>query len=280
MKLILVTGMSGAGKTVALKTLEDCGFEAIDNLPLGFLPAVIASPEPARNLAIACDIRSRDFSAFHLLEMIASLRKNEKIQIQFIFLDCDDEVLRRRFTETRRKHPLAEDRAVIDGIALERELLSDLRSKAEIVIDTSDYKPGELRQVVAAHIAQSHRRLSLAISSFSYKHGLPRDADLVFDVRFLKNPYYEEQLRPLSGKDKQVGAYIETDKDFMPFFEKLIGLIRPLLPRYLAEGKSYLTIAIGCTGGQHRSVHVVEKLAGALTSHGYDITIRHRDITL
>ncbi|MDX1975635.1 MAG: RNase adapter RapZ [Rickettsiales bacterium] len=279
MKFILVTGMSGAGKTVALKTLEDCGFEAIDNIPLSFIPDVAASQARLRNLAVGSDIRSRDFSIEHFVEVMEMLKQNKDLEIKMLFLDCDDEVLRRRFTETRRRHPLAEDRAVIDGIAMERELVGGLRRLADLVIDTTDYKSGELRQVVAAHIAREDRKMSVALSSFSFKHGLPRDADMVFDVRFLTNPHYDPELQPLTGLDEAVGKRIETDPNFAAFFDRLIGLIKPLLPRYVEEGKNYLTIAIGCTGGKHRSVYVTQKLGHMLQMHGYNVTIRHRDLT-
>lgn len=278
MKLVLVTGMSGAGKSVALKTLEDCGFEAIDNMPLAFLAELTRSGEASRNLVVGSDIRSRDFSAEHFLETIAPLKKNPAIDFKMIFLDSDDEILRRRYTETRRRHPLALDRPVVDGIQHERQLIQKLRDNADMVLDTSEYEAGELRKIITSHFAAKDRHLSVILTSFSFRRGLPRDADIVFDVRFLRNPHYDPVLQLRTGLDKDVGAYIEADKGFAGFYANLTGLIQPLLPRYLEEGKHYLTIAIGCTGGRHRSVHTVQKLGSFLEGSGYKVTVRHRDM--
>jgi UPF0042 nucleotide-binding protein len=278
MKLVLVTGMSGAGKSVALKTLEDSGFEAIDNMPLAFLPS--AAMPGKRHIAIGADIRSRDFSIEHFRETAAQLQKNTQIDFKIVFLDADDEVLRRRFTETRRRHPLALDRPVLDGIRHERKLVEGLRSLADIVIDTSEYSAAELRKVITAHFAQEERRLSVVLTSFSFKRGLPREADMVFDVRFLKNPHYDPQLRPLTGLDSAVGAYIESDAGFVDFYYRLTNFLKPLLPLYLEEGKNYLTVALGCTGGKHRSVYLVQKLGAFLYEEGYNVTLRHRDLEI
>ena len=278
MKLILVTGMSGAGKSVALKTLEDSGFEAIDNLPLAFLPSVINSSISSQNLAIGSDIRSRDFSIENFIDIISKFKNNPNIDFKILFLDADDETLRRRFTETRRRHPLALDRPVLDGIHHERALITKLRDVADLVIDTSETEAADLRKTIIANFAQSERTLSVVLTSFSFKQGIPREADMVFDVRFLKNPHYDSTLRALSGLDSKVGEYIELDKGFTDFFNHLTALISPLFPRYLEEGKSYLTIAIGCTGGRHRSVYLVQKLGGFLQQIGYNVTLRHRDL--
>jgi RNase adapter protein RapZ len=279
MKIVLVTGMSGAGKAVVLKTLEDSGFEAIDNIPLALMPSVAASAG-TRPLALASDIRSRDFSIEQFTRAIRELRADKSVDLKLLFIDCDDEVLHRRFTTTRRRHPLAADRPVTDGIRHERELVAGLRDLADLVIDTSELKDAELRDVIARQVVQEEKALAIAVTSFSYKHGVPRDADMVFDVRFLKNPFYEEKLSAKSGLDKAVADYIESDAGFSPFFKNLSDLIVPLLPRYLAEGKHYLTIAVGCTGGQHRSVHVGEKLGAFLRAGGYNVTLRHRDIKI
>jgi len=275
MKLVLVTGMSGAGKSVALKTLEDSGFEAIDNIPLAFLSELTRTK---RNLVVGCDIRSRDFSADHFMDTIAPFRDDPNIEFKLIFLDSDDEILRRRYTETRRRHPLALDRPVLDGIQHERHLLQKLRDAADMVLDTSEYEAGELRKIITSHFAGTERHLSVVLTSFSFKRGLPRDADMVFDVRFLKNPHYDPVLQLRTGLDPEVGQYVESDKGFSDFFQRLTGLIQPLLPRYLEEGKHYLTIAIGCTGGRHRSVHTVQKLGSFLEGSGYKVTLRHRDL--
>ncbi len=278
MKLILVTGMSGAGKSVALKTLEDCGFEAIDNLPLSFLPSVVNSDVALRNLAIGSDIRSRDFTMEQFIDTISQFRNKEAIDLKILFLDADDETLRRRFTETRRRHPLALDRTVLDGIHHERALIGKLCDVADLVIDTSETEAADLRQIIISNFAQQERTLSVVLTSFSFKRGIPREADMVFDVRFLRNPHYDPGLRQLTGLDSSVGKYIESDIGFADFFTNLTTLITPLLPRYLEEGKNYLTIAIGCTGGRHRSVYIVQKLGGFLQQAGYNMTLRHRDL--
>lgn len=278
MKLVLVTGMSGAGKSLALRTLEDCGFEAIDNLPLAFLPAVAGDGSGGGQLVVGCDIRGRDFSAARFTQTIHALRTRPGLDFTMLFLDSDDEVLRRRYTETRRRHPLAQDRPVLDGITHERQLLAPLRDIADTVIDTSETEAAAFRKLITSQFAAEERHVSLVLTSFSFKHGLPRDADMVFDVRFLKNPHYDPELKPLTGLDAKVGAYIESDAGFADFYARLTGLLAPLLPRYLDEGKNYLTIAIGCTGGRHRSVHVVQKLGAFLEAGGHTVTLRHRDI--
>ena len=278
MKLILVTGMSGAGKSVALKALEDCGFEAIDNIPLAFLPALINSDTGARHIVVGADIRSRDFSAEHFIETITALRNNPGIDFSMLFLDSDDEILRRRYTETRRRHPLTLDRPVLDGIRHERRLIFKLRDAADLIVDTSQYEAADLRKIITETYASQERHLSVILTSFSFKNGLPRDADMVFDVRFLKNPHYDPVLKNENGMHKDVGAYIESDRDFADFYHKLTDMLMPLLPRYLEEGKNYLTIAIGCTGGKHRSVYMVQKLGGFLECNGYKVTIRHREL--
>ncbi|MBY0408066.1 MAG: RNase adapter RapZ [Rickettsiales bacterium] len=278
MKLILVTGMSGAGKSLALKTLEDCGFEAIDNLPLSFLPTLVGSGAGESNLVVGSDIRGRDFSARRFRDTIEALRAKKGLTFTLLFLDSDDEVLRRRYTETRRRHPLAQDRPVMDGIQHERMLLAPVRELADVLIDTSEYEAAGFRQIIGSQFAGEERHLSLIVTSFSFKQGLPRDADMVFDVRFLRNPHYDPELKALTGLDARVGAYVEEDAGFSDFYGRLTGLLTPLLPRYLAEGKSYLTIGIGCTGGRHRSVHVAQKLGAFLENNGYTVTLRHRDI--
>lgn len=282
MKLVLITGMSGAGKSVALKTVEDAGYEAIDNIPLVLLPAVTkvggGSDGNKRHLAVGVDIRSRDYSVDGLETIIKGLKLDKTIDLTVVYLDCDDEVLRRRFTETRRKHPLAQDRPVIDGIRLERRMIGGLSNLADLTIDTSDMRAADLRRVVAGQITAAERKLTVHVMSFSFRQGLPREADMVIDVRFLKNPHYVLELNQLTGLNKAVGEYIETDKGFAEFYANLVQLVMPLLPRYLDEGKSYLTIAIGCTGGKHRSVYVVEKLANHINQHGFEADVSHRDI--
>ena len=280
--VLLVTGLSGAGRSTALKILEDLGYEAIDNLPLRLLPQALTrgEGEPKRPLAVGVDIRGRDFAVDALLRQLDALDADARISARLVFLDCEDEVLRRRFTETRRRHPLAEERPLADGIAAERRLMQPLLARADRMFDTSELSASELRRVLTGHFALRPRgELTVLITSFSYRKGLPREADLVFDVRFLANPHYVEDLRPLTGLDPEVVRYIEADSGFSAFHESLTALLRPLLPRYAAEGKSYLTIAVGCTGGRHRSVAVAERLAAWLRSEETAaLEVSHRDI--
>jgi UPF0042 nucleotide-binding protein len=277
--VVVVTGMSGAGKSLTLKWLEDLGYEAVDNLPLSMLGALLRGGQAGKPLAIGIDIRTRDFGAQSMMAELERLREETKVPLFLLFLESDDDMLSRRFTETRRRHPLAIDRPLLDGIAHERKLISPLKSRADLVIDTSSLPPAELRRVLAGHFQREAKApLLLFVTSFSYRRGLPREADLVFDVRFLDNPHYVPDLKPHSGKDEDVAAFIAADPGFAPFFAGLTALIRPLLPRFTAEGKSYLTIAIGCTGGRHRSVYVAEKLAAWLREQGQQVDLRHRDL--
>jgi UPF0042 nucleotide-binding protein len=277
-RLLVVTGMSGAGRSTALKVLEDLGYEAVDNLPLSLLPNLLAAPAPAP-LAIGVDVRTRDFGVSALLAALDRLIAEHALALQIVFLDCEDDRLVRRYTETRRRHPLAGDRPVTDGIALERQRVSPLRDRADLVIDTTALSPGDLKRLLYGHFAlNTHSRITIFITSFSYRHGLPRDADLVVDVRFLRNPHYVAALRPLTGHDGEVGRFIEADPDFAPFFERLCQWLAPLLPRYEREGKSYLTIAFGCTGGRHRSVYLAERLLARLREDGRTVAVGHRDL--
>ncbi len=279
-RLVLLTGMSGAGKSTVLKVLEDMGYEAVDNLPLALLGNILpASAAPGDALAIDIDVRSRDFTVEAFEAALAPLRARDDLDMRLVFVDCDDEVLRRRYTETRRRHPLADDRPVIDGIRHERALISRLRERAGTVIDTTGFSVADLRRLVAAGFALDDQpSLRVFVTSFSYREGLPREADLVFDVRFLANPHYDPRLRPLSGLDTAVGEHIAADPAFAPFVENLERMLVPLLPRFENEGKSYLTIAVGCTGGRHRSVFVAERLARLLEEHGQRVAVRHRDL--
>ena len=276
--VVLVTGLSGAGRTSTLKVLEDEGFEAVDNLPLSLLPMLLA-PQPAARVAVGVDLRTRGFDQHRLLEQLAALRARSDLDLRVVYLDCDDSVLIRRFTETRRRHPLATDRPVADGIRIEREIMMPLREAADVVLDTSALTLATFRQALVGALAiAGGRRMTVTVLSFAFRGGLPREADLVFDVRFLDNPHYRDELRPLDGRDPAVAAHVEGDPDFAPFLERVQGLLEPLLPRYEREGKSYLTIAIGCTGGKHRSVVTAERLAGWLKSLGTPVTLRHRDL--
>jgi RNase adapter protein RapZ len=281
-QVLVVTGMAGAGRTSALKALEDLGYESIDNVPLSLLPGLV-TPRPGsgggRPVAVGSYIRTRDFDVAYFLAELGDLTKVSNVSVQVVFLDCDDDELRRRYAETRHRHPLAHDRPVSDGIQQERGLLVDLRERADLIVDTTGISLGELKRILQAHYGlEGATELSVFVTSFSFARGLPRAADLVFDVRFLRNPHYVNELRPMDGRDPPVGDYVRQDKDFSKFFDNLTGLIGPLLPRYAAEGKSYLTIAIGCTGGRHRSVYVTEELAAWLVRAGENVHVSHRDV--
>lgn len=276
---VLVTGMSGAGRTTCLKVLEDFGFEAVDNLPVNLLARVLrpdgAGPD---RLAVGVDSRTRGFRADLLLQALGELGAAGGKAPFLLYLECDDEVLRRRFSETRRRHPLGEIPAVADALAAERELMAPLKLAADLVVDTSELALPDLRRLLSARFATKAPGLALAVVSFAYRHGLPREADLVFDLRFLRNPHYDPALRPLTGRDAEVGAHIRADADFAGFVERLQAFLEPLLPRYRHEGKSYLTIAFGCTGGRHRSVYLAELTGDWLRGRGWNATTLHRDL--
>ena len=284
-RILLVTGLSGAGRTTVLKTLEDLGWEAVDNLPLSLLDRLLSSPAPQgvsdedRPLAIGIDSRTRGFDAKAILRRIARLREEQRQEVDILFLDAADAVLAQRFSATRRRHPLAIDRPAEDGIASERELLDPLRGAAEHLIDTSELTTNALQQDIRGRFGGPEAvEPTLVVSSFSYARGLPRDADLVLDMRFLRNPHWDEKLRPGTGLDADVAAYIAADPAYDPALDGIEQLLRLLLPRYEREGKSYITIAFGCTGGRHRSVHAAETIAKRLRAAGFSPTIAHRDL--
>jgi len=278
-RLVVVTGISGAGRSVALRLLEDLGYEAIDNLPLDLIRTIVEARSLASAVVIGVDTRTRGFSAGPVLNELSDLQALPGVTLRVLFMDCDDEVLERRFTETRRRHPLALDRPVADGIAAERRLLEPLRRHADLVLDTTKLKLPEFRRVLAGHFRlEQAAGMSIFVTSFSYREGLPREADLVFDVRFLANPHYQDTLRPLTGLDDLVRRYVISDEGFKDFTDNLARLLGALLPRYRKEGKSYLTLAVGCTGGRHRSIVVAEWLANWLMSEGWSATLTHRDL--
>jgi UPF0042 nucleotide-binding protein len=275
LNVVLVTGLSGAGKNSILRALEDLGYETMDNPPLGALEDLIGCAE--RNLAIGVDARSRGFDAEIVLKTLGRLRGNPGLRPELIYAAADDEALLSRYTETRRRHPLAQTGKVADGIALERQLTDALRLAADLVVDTSALPLAALRQLVEQRYGAGAPGMAISLVSFGFPFGLPREADMVFDARFLRNPYYDEDLRPLTGLDAAVGAFIETDPDFAAYLAHIIGMVDFLLPRFVQEGKKYATIAIGCTGGQHRSVYLVERLAAHVGRSGWRVGINHRE---
>ena len=284
--ILLLSGLSGAGKTTALKTLEDMGWEVVDNLPLVLLDRLLDTPLPeghagedARPLALGIDARTRGFDAAAIVQRIKALRERHDHAVETLFLDCAGSELERRFAETRRRHPLALDRPAADGIARERELTEPLRRWAGQVIDTTGYTTNALQQEIRARFSRDG--LSdpvLTILSFGFSRGVPRNADLMFDMRFLRNPHWDEQLRPKTGLDPDVAAYIQVDPAYEEAVRRIEELLVMLLPRYAEGGKAYITVAFGCTGGKHRSVHVAERVARHLQDAGFSPTLLHRNM--
>lgn len=278
-QLVLVTGPSGAGRSTAINVLEDLQYEAIDNLPLGLLPHLFDGSKPCRPLALGIDTRNRDFSTIALQDMIAQLSAMPDTNLTVLYLDCQSDVLLRRFSETRRRHPMAPAETPEIGIRRELELLAPIRRQADTLIDTSNLNVHQLREAIEKWFAPGGSAgLAVSVHSFSYKRGLPHGLDMVFDCRFLKNPYWDPTLRALDGRDPVVAEYIFTDKRFKPFFDRVLDLTRLLLPAYVDEGKSHLGIAFGCTGGQHRSVALAETLSKALAEDSQQVSIRHREL--
>lgn len=278
-RIILVTGPSGAGRSSALNVLEDAGFEAVNNLPMRLLPALLNSGTQDRDLALGIDPRNRDFSIMSVTDLLGQLSGVDGVVPELLYLDCSTDVLLRRYSETRRRHPLAPDDRPSEGIMRELEMLAPLRDQADVLIDTSDLNVHQLRAEVEHWFApDGQRHLSISVQSFSYKRGLPRSADMVFDCRFLKNPYWESTLRSLNGTDQQVADYVASDPRFAEFSQRVFDLSLLLLPAYRDEGKSYLSITFGCTGGQHRSVMMAQTLALRLADQGWQVSIRHREL--
>lgn len=283
--ILLVSGMSGAGKSTTLKTLEDLGWEVVDNLPLMLLERLMDAPPSGdsgkrdRPLAIGIDSRTRGFDAAALVQRIKALRDHESWDIETLYLDCSGAELERRYAETRRRHPLAEDRPAADGIARERELTEPLRRWAGQVIDTTAMSVNDLQQEIRNRYGDNlHERTVLTILSFGFSRGVPRNADLMFDVRFLRNPYWDDNLRQLTGLADEVAAYIAEDPAYEEAVSQIERLLLTLIPRYQEQGKSYVTVAFGCTGGRHRSVHVAERVGRYLRQQGFSPTVLHRNM--
>jgi UPF0042 nucleotide-binding protein len=281
LQIVIITGMSGAGKTVAIQSFEDLGFFCVDNLPPSLLPKFLELMRESKNkmnkVALVMDLRGREFFE-QLIHVLDELQHYSWLTPHILFLDADDATLVRRYKETRRFHPLAKSGLPLDGIRNERQLLEELKARAQTIINTSELKPKELREKITEKFSNSRQNLfTVNVISFGFKHGIPIDADLVFDVRFLPNPFYIEQLRPKTGLDQDVYEYVMKWTDTSKFLEKISDLLSFMLPLYKREGKSQLVIAIGCTGGQHRSV-AIAKYLGEKLAKDYQVQVSHREI--
>jgi UPF0042 nucleotide-binding protein len=277
-RIVLVTGPSGAGRSTAIHALEDAGFEVIDNLPLSLVPRLTDGPPLSRPLALGLDVRNRDFNATALIELIDMLTRDPRVAAEVLYLDCAPAELIRRYSETRRRHPLAPNETPAEGVEREIDLLAPVKVRADHLIDTTEMTPHDLKAEVAGWFAQGPVRLALSVQSFSYKRGVPRGLDMIFDCRFLANPHWVAALRDRDGRDPAVAAHIAADPRFAEFFDRVAGLVRFLLPAHLQEGKAHLAIGFGCTGGQHRSVYVAEQMAAALAEDGWPVAKRHREL--
>jgi len=278
-RVVLVTGASGAGRSTALNVLEDLGFEAIDNLPLSLVPRLLDGSVPGPSLALGVDTRTRDFSARALADLIHRLSVSPAIEADVLYLDCRPEVLLRRFSETRRRHPMAPAESPAEGVVRELDILEPIRQLATILIDTSDLTIHEFRSEMTHRFAQGGAApLAVSLNSFSYKRGLPHGLEMAFDCRFLRNPYWDAALRPLDGRAAEVSAYIAEDARYAPFLDRIVDLVGFVLPAHRDEGRSHISIGFGCTGGQHRSVAMAEAVAKGLAATEWQVSIRHREL--
>lgn len=275
--LVLVTGPSGAGRTTAINVLEDQGYEVIDNLPLSLIARLLDGGLD-RPLALGVDVRNRDFSVDALLSLAARVRADPSYAAKLLYLDCTEETLIARFSETRRRHPLAPEEDAEIGVTRELSLLTGVAEQADTVIDTTGFTVHDLRDEILRWFGRGKRRLAISVQSFSYKRGVPRGLDLVFDVRFLANPHWVADLRAGTGRDARVRDYVQADPRFDDFYTRLSGLILSLLPAYREEGRAHLAIGFGCTGGRHRSVAVTELLSEVLAQQGWQVSKRHREL--
>lgn len=282
LRVVIITGLSGSGKSTALRALEDVGFFCVDNLPVILLPKflsiTIASSPEIKQVALVMDLRQRSFLDKYS-RIFANLKK-KGYKIEILFLESSDESLVHRFSETRRVHPLLERGVIMEGILLEREKLSSLKKMADQVIDTTSFNVHQLKDVVQRYFSvfSKNKRMVINVKSFGYRYGLPVDADLVFDVRFLPNPYFIENLKNFDGNNKEVQNYVLRNKESKQFFEKIKELMNLLIPLYEKEGKVLLNIALGCTGGKHRSVVMANKLSSFCSSMKYLVNVNHRDV--
>jgi len=277
--IVLVTGPSGAGRSTAINVFEDMGYETIDNMPLSLLPQLLSGLPNGSKVALGVDIRTRDFNVGTVLDIQEDINGREGFDSTLLFLDCGTDVLVRRYSETRRRHPLLPDDAPEFGIAEEKKILSKLQVTADTLIDTSKLSPHDLKAELIKWFGDAKRNhMAITLQSFSYKRGAPRGVDMTFDCRFLKNPYWDKSLRDLNGLDKPVVDYIKSDDRFSEFFDRLRGLCGFLLPAYIDEGKAHFSIGLGCTGGQHRSVCMTEELGKSLADSGWHVSIRHKEL--
>lgn len=278
-RMVLVTGPSGAGRSTAINVLEDLGYEAIDNIPLGLVPRLLEGPTGDKPLALGIDARNRDFSAERLVALHAELSARSSLAIELLYLDCARDVLLRRFSETRRRHPLAPDDAVGKGIDEELALMAPIRQAADVLIDSSELTPHDLREQIQGWFGlETGQSLAVSVLSFSYKRGLPQGADIVLDCRFLNNPHWRNDLRAKTGSDAEVATYVRSDPRYGDFLEQVKRLLLFLLPACAEEGKAHFSVGFGCTGGQHRSVAVAEAVARGLAEQGWRVSIRHREL--
>lgn len=278
--VVILTGMSGAGRTTAITALEDLGYEAINNFPLSLIPTLLdPAQERTQPLLLGVETRTRGFSVRALADTVAALRRDITAPVLLVFLDCADDVLIKRFSETRRRHPLAPAEDAATGVRRERDVLAPIRAGADMVIDTTGLTPHDLRRELARNFSLvASGGLTVSIGSFSYKRGVPEGSDMVLDCRFLRNPYWDETLRDLDGRDPRVQGFVRDDPRFAAFLDQLAAMVLMLLPAYVEEGKVYFSVALGCTGGRHRSVTVAELLAGRLEAEGWQASLRHREL--
>lgn len=281
LELVVITGMSGAGKTVAVQSFEDLGYYCIDNMPPSLLPTfweLMKESGKITKIALVIDLRTREFFN-EITDIIKRMDNTQFITTRILFLEASEISLVSRYKESRRNHPLSTDGRILDGIQKEKELLKEIRSRAQLIIDTTDKTPRQLRQLLMKEFAEKdHEPFRIDVVSFGFKHGVPIDADIVMDVRFLPNPYYISELKPLTGQDKDVYDYVMKQPETQIFYRKFINLVEYCLPGYKREGKMNVTIAIGCTGGQHRSVALTERIGHHLENENYNVNITHRDV--
>ncbi|WP_071798065.1 RNase adapter RapZ [Natronohydrobacter thiooxidans] len=277
-RLVLLTGPSGAGRSTALRALEDLGYEAIDNMPISLVSRLVAAPLD-RPLALVLDPRNRDFAVNALLALVEEFSASPRFDFDLVYLDCPVTTLIQRYSETRRRHPLSPDRTAREGIELEARLMQPVRMRADVLVETESMTPHDLRAHMQRLFGQpGAQNMQVHVESFSYKRGIPAGVDLVFDCRFLNNPHWQPGLRLRDGRDPAVVDFILSDTRFSGFFRRIHDLVEYLLPEYTQEGKTQLSIGFGCTGGQHRSVAIAEKLSNALAQAGWQVSKRHREL--